>query len=253
MPQCQIPHRPATQSFATNSPAPWPAASPASAYRHEKFGNYVTWPAWENWNVFQFNWCLYISEISDCKSPWSHKCTTIFCFYNPDLPGVIICQSWICQQQTVDNWVQIWSKWVQGTFKTAENVNENKNGGSFRTIKSSLDSHQWQQSLHHADCLVFSVVAHLLIRWLGCDYFGPRSGHIKKSCLLFITKPLSQALLKSMIKFLKNTIATQLSLCCFALILLQGDMGWCFVSSPSPLTIDGECWCPVAHTISGNQ
>ena len=27
--------------------------------RHEKLWNYVTWPAWENWNVFQFNWCLY--------------------------------------------------------------------------------------------------------------------------------------------------------------------------------------------------
>ena len=37
--------------------------------RHEKLWNYVTWPAWENWNVFPFNWCLYSSEISDCKSP----------------------------------------------------------------------------------------------------------------------------------------------------------------------------------------
>ena len=27
--------------------------------RHEKLWNYVTWPAWENWNVFQFNWCWY--------------------------------------------------------------------------------------------------------------------------------------------------------------------------------------------------
>ena len=37
--------------------------------RHEKLWNYVTWPAWENSNVFLFNWCLYSSEISDCKSP----------------------------------------------------------------------------------------------------------------------------------------------------------------------------------------
>ena len=37
--------------------------------RHEKLWNYVTWPAWENSNVFLFNWCLCSSEISDCKSP----------------------------------------------------------------------------------------------------------------------------------------------------------------------------------------
>ena len=43
---------PTPQSLAANSPAPWPVASP---------GNYVTWPAWENWNVFQFNWCFYSS------------------------------------------------------------------------------------------------------------------------------------------------------------------------------------------------
>ena len=67
-------------------------------FRHEKLCNYVTWPAWENWNVYQFNCCLYSSKISYCKSPWSYKCTTIFCFYNPDLPDAIICQSWICQQ-----------------------------------------------------------------------------------------------------------------------------------------------------------
>ena len=36
--------------------------------RHEKLWNYVTCPAWENWNVFLFNWCLHSSEISDCKS-----------------------------------------------------------------------------------------------------------------------------------------------------------------------------------------
>ena len=32
---------------------------PQRVLRHEKLWNYVTWPAWENWNVFQFNWCLY--------------------------------------------------------------------------------------------------------------------------------------------------------------------------------------------------
>ena len=37
--------------------------------RHEKLWDCVTWPAWENSNVFLFNWCLYSSEISDCKSP----------------------------------------------------------------------------------------------------------------------------------------------------------------------------------------
>ena len=71
---------------------------PQRVLKHEKLGNYVTWPAWENWNVFQFNWCLYSSEISDWKSPWPHKCTTIFYFYNPHLPDAIICQSWICQR-----------------------------------------------------------------------------------------------------------------------------------------------------------
>ena len=38
-----------------------------SQLRHEMLGNYVTWPAWGNWNVFLFNWCLYhvySSEIS---------------------------------------------------------------------------------------------------------------------------------------------------------------------------------------------
>ena len=71
---------------------------PQRVLRHEKLGNSVTWPAWENWNAFLFNRCLYSSEIDDCKSPWPHKCTTIFCFYNPDLPDAIICQSWICQR-----------------------------------------------------------------------------------------------------------------------------------------------------------
>ena len=71
---------------------------PQRVLRHEKLGNSVTWPAWENWNAFLFNWCLYSSEIYHCKSPWPHKCTTIFCFYNPDLPDAIICQSWIWQQ-----------------------------------------------------------------------------------------------------------------------------------------------------------
>ena len=32
---------------------------PQRVLRHEKLWNYVTWPAWENWNVFRFNWCLY--------------------------------------------------------------------------------------------------------------------------------------------------------------------------------------------------
>ena len=32
---------------------------PQRVLRHEKLWNYVTWPAWENWNVFQSNWCLY--------------------------------------------------------------------------------------------------------------------------------------------------------------------------------------------------
>ena len=48
--------------------------------RYEKLWNYVTWPAWENSNVFLFNWCLYSSEISDCKSPLPDEYTTIFCF-----------------------------------------------------------------------------------------------------------------------------------------------------------------------------
>ena len=66
----------AAQSVATNSHAP-DLQRPQRVLRHEKLRNYVTWPAWENWNVFQFNWCLYRSEISDCKSPWPYKCTTI--------------------------------------------------------------------------------------------------------------------------------------------------------------------------------
>ena len=33
-------------------------------------------------------------------------------------------------------WTEIWSEWVQGTFKTAENVNEDKNREFFRTTKS---------------------------------------------------------------------------------------------------------------------
>ena len=41
----------------------------------------------------------------------------------------------MCLQWTVDNCVQIWSEWVQGTFKTAENVNEDKNRGSFRPTR----------------------------------------------------------------------------------------------------------------------
>ena len=53
---------------------------PSECFRHEKLGNCLTWSAWENWNVYQFNWCLYSSEIPDCKSPWPHKCTTIICF-----------------------------------------------------------------------------------------------------------------------------------------------------------------------------
>ena len=32
---------------------------PQRVLRHEKLWNYVTWPAWENSNVFLFNWCLY--------------------------------------------------------------------------------------------------------------------------------------------------------------------------------------------------
>ena len=35
--------------------------------RPDKLENSAKWPAWEHWNVFQFNWCLYTSEISDCK------------------------------------------------------------------------------------------------------------------------------------------------------------------------------------------
>ena len=64
---------PGAQSLATNSPAPGPRPPDLRRLqrvpRHEKLGNYVTWPAWENSNVFLFNWCLYSSEISDCKSP----------------------------------------------------------------------------------------------------------------------------------------------------------------------------------------
>ena len=41
---------------------------PQRVVRHDKLGNYVKWPAWGNWNVFLFNWCLYSSEILDCKS-----------------------------------------------------------------------------------------------------------------------------------------------------------------------------------------
>ena len=38
---------------------------------HEKLGNYVTWPAWENWNVFQFNWCLYTQSLAtNSPAPW---------------------------------------------------------------------------------------------------------------------------------------------------------------------------------------
>ena len=40
------------QSLATNSPAPWPARRPQRVLRHEKLGNYVTWPAGGNLNVF---------------------------------------------------------------------------------------------------------------------------------------------------------------------------------------------------------
>ena len=41
---------------------------------YEKLGNYVTWPAWENWNVFLFSWCLYwqrYSAVTDlCLFDW---------------------------------------------------------------------------------------------------------------------------------------------------------------------------------------
>ena len=58
---------------------------PQRVLRHEKLGNYVTWPPWENWNVILFNWCLYNSEISDCKHPQPDNCTTIFCFIHMPL------------------------------------------------------------------------------------------------------------------------------------------------------------------------
>ena len=53
--------------------------------KHERLRNSITRTAWENWNASQFNWCLYNSEISYCKSPQPVKCTTIICCYNPDL------------------------------------------------------------------------------------------------------------------------------------------------------------------------
>ena len=46
----------------------------------------------------------------------------------------------------MENCVEIWSEWVQGTFKNAENVNEDKNRESFRTTKSSLDGYTLPQT-----------------------------------------------------------------------------------------------------------
>ena len=58
---------------------------PQRVLRHEELGNYVTWPARGNSNVFLFNKCLYSSEISDCKSPYPDKFTTISCFIHTPL------------------------------------------------------------------------------------------------------------------------------------------------------------------------
>ena len=63
------PHRSPPTVTCHQQPRPLTCRRLLRVPRHEKLWNYVTWPAWENSNVFLFNWCLYSSEISDCKSP----------------------------------------------------------------------------------------------------------------------------------------------------------------------------------------
>ena len=51
---------------------------------HKNLENAVTWPAWENWNVFRFNWCSYCTQISDYIWQQPDKCTAI----------IFICSIW---------------------------------------------------------------------------------------------------------------------------------------------------------------
>ena len=54
----------------------------------------------------------------------------------------------------------IWSIWVQGTFKTTENVNADKNRESFRTIKSSLDGYTLPQTTTGRAKIIATWTAH---------------------------------------------------------------------------------------------
>ena len=128
-----------SQSLVTNSPAPWPGASPASALGTR---SYETRSRDQRGKIE-----MLFSSTSACTATKSlianHRRPIDAQLYFASVTQMFLMLIFVKVESDSRKLLRTVSKsgpreWVQGTLKTAENFYENKNRGSFRTIKSNV-------------------------------------------------------------------------------------------------------------------
>ena len=139
------------QSLATNSPAP--GAPPPDlrrlqrVLRHQKLWNYVTWPAWENWNVFSST-----GACTATKSPIvNHRSSIIAQLYVASVTQMFLMPLSVKVESDSSKLLRTVSKsgpnGCKGRSRPQKILMRIQIESFFRTTKSSLDGYTLPQTI----------------------------------------------------------------------------------------------------------